>query len=108
MVDAAMLRLHKDEHNQTVMMLFALFTQQEVVSAFGVNQSNVQQSNVHQLDSADNTPRTGCPRVIILRQDRQIRLPHLSSYFTTAMETAATIAGRGNQCVSGQTVRNRL
>jgi hypothetical protein len=24
------------------------------------------------------------------------------------METAATIAGRGNQCVSGQTVRNRL
>jgi hypothetical protein len=58
MVDAAMLHLHKDEHNQAVTMLFAGCTQQEVVSALGVNQSNVRQLNVHlyQMDSADYTP----------------------------------------------------
>jgi hypothetical protein len=108
MVDAAMLRPHKDEHNQDVTMLFARCTQQEVVSAFRANQSNVRQLNVrlHQLDSADYTPRNGCPRVTILRQDRQIRLPHLHSHYTTAVETAATIAGLGNQCISAQTVRN--
>jgi hypothetical protein len=38
MVDAAMLRPHKYEHNQAVTMLFARCTQQEVVFAFGVNQ----------------------------------------------------------------------
>jgi hypothetical protein len=68
----------------------------------------VRQLNVrlHQLDSADYTPRTGCPRVTIPRQDRQIRLPHLRSHFTTALETAATIAGRGNRCRSSQTAKN--
>jgi hypothetical protein len=47
---------------------------------------NMQQLNVrlHQLDCADYTPRTGCPRVTIPRQDSQIRLPHLRSHFTTA------------------------
>jgi hypothetical protein len=66
----------------------------------------VRQLNVrlHQLDSADYTPRNGCPRVTIPRQDRQIRLPHLRSHFTTAVETDATIGGR----ISAQTVRNRL
>jgi hypothetical protein len=75
----------------------------------GVNQSNVRQLNVHlyQMDSADYTPWTSFPRVSIPRQDRQIRLPHLL-HFTSAVATAATIAGRGNQCVSAQTVRNRL
>jgi hypothetical protein len=91
MVDAAMLRPYKDKHNQAVTMLFAGCTQQEVVSAFGVHQSNVR---LHQLDIADYTPRTGCPRVTIPRQDHQIRLPHLHSHFTTAVETAPTIAGR--------------
>jgi hypothetical protein len=43
MLDAAMLRLQKDGHNQAVTMLFAGCAQQEVVSAFGVNQSNVWQ-----------------------------------------------------------------
>jgi hypothetical protein len=43
MVDAAMSRPHKYEHNQAVPMLFAGYTQQEVVSAFGANQSNVRQ-----------------------------------------------------------------
>jgi hypothetical protein len=110
MVDAAMLRPYKDKHNQAVTMLFARCTQQEVVSAFGVNQINVRQLHVriHQLDSADYTPRTGCPLFIIPGQDRQIRLPHLRSHFTTVVETAATIAGQGNPCVSAQTVRNRL
>jgi K+-transporting ATPase c subunit len=53
MVDATMLRLHKVEHNQAVTMLFARCTQQEVVSVFGVNQSNVRQLNVRlqQLNS---------------------------------------------------------
>jgi hypothetical protein len=37
MVDAAMLRPHKDEHNQVVTMLFAGCTQQEIISAFGAN-----------------------------------------------------------------------
>jgi hypothetical protein len=41
MVDAAMLRLHKDEPKQAVTMLFAGCTQQEVVSALRVNQINV-------------------------------------------------------------------
>jgi hypothetical protein len=105
-----MLRPHKDEHNQAVTMLFTGCTQQEVVSAFGVNQINVRQLHVrlHQLDSADYTPRTGCPWVTIPRQDHQICLPHLRSHFTTVVETAATIAGQGNSCVSAQTVRNRL
>jgi hypothetical protein len=82
---------------------FAECTQQEAVSAFGVNQSNVQQLNMrlHQLDSADYTPGTGCQRVIIPRQDPQI-------HFKTVEETASTIAGQGNQCASVQTVRNRL
>jgi hypothetical protein len=86
MVDAAMLRSHKDEHNQAVTMLFAGCMQQEVVSAFGANQSNVRQLNVrlYQLDSADYTPRSGGPRVTIPNQDRQIHLPHLRSHFTTA------------------------
>jgi hypothetical protein len=63
---------------------------------------------LHHLDSADYTPRTGCPRVTIPRQDRQIRLPHLRSHFTTSLKTAATIARRGSQCISVQTGRNRL
>jgi hypothetical protein len=81
MVDAATLCPHKDEHNQAVTMLFTGCTQQEVVSAFGVNQINVRQLHVslHQLDSTDYTPRTGCPWVTIPRQGRQIRLPHLHS-----------------------------
>jgi hypothetical protein len=61
----------------------------------------------HPLDSLDYTPRTGFLRCTMSRQDRQIRLPHLRSHFTTAVESAATIAGRGNQCISAQTVRNR-
>jgi hypothetical protein len=67
-----MLHPHKDEHNQAVTMLFAGYTQQEVVSAFGVNQINVRQLHLrlHQQDSADYTPRTGCPRIIIPGQDR--------------------------------------
>jgi hypothetical protein len=67
MVDAAMLCPHKEEHNQAVMMLFAGCTQQEVVSAFGINQINVRQLHVrlHQLESADYTPIAGCPRVTI-------------------------------------------
>jgi hypothetical protein len=102
MVDAAMLRAQKDEHNQVVTVLFDGCTQQEVVSAFEVNQINVRQLHVrlYQLDSADYTARTGCPRVTILGQDRQIRLPHLRSHFTTVVETATTIAGEGKQCVS--------
>jgi hypothetical protein len=80
-------------------MLFAGCTQQEVVNECAA---------VKRKDSTDYTPRTGCPRVTIPRQDPQIRLPHLLSYFRTAVKTAATIAGRGNQCVSAQTVRNRL
>jgi hypothetical protein len=71
MVDAAMLHLHKDEHNQAVTMLFAGCTQHEVVSAFEVNQINVRQLHVrlHQLDSADYTPRTGYLQVTIPGQD---------------------------------------
>jgi hypothetical protein len=105
-----MLRPHKDEQNEAVTMLFAGCTQQEVVSALGVNQINVRQLHVrlHQLDSTDYTSRTGCKRVTILGQDRQIRLPHLRSHFTTVVETATTNAGQGNQCVSAQTVRNVL
>jgi hypothetical protein len=74
------------------------------------SKSNVRQLNVrlHQLDSADSTPRTGCTRFTIPRQDCQIRLPHLRSHFTTAVETAAKINGRGNQCIGAQTVCNRL
>jgi hypothetical protein len=110
MVGAAMLRPHKDEHNLAVTMLFTGCAQQEVVSAFGINQINVRKLHVrlHKLDSADYTPRTGCPQVTILRQDRQICLPHLHSHFTTVVETAATIVGQGNPCASAQTVRNRL
>jgi hypothetical protein len=110
MVDAAMLHPHKDEHNQAVTMLFAGCTKQEVVSAFRVNHINMPQLHVclHQLDSDEYTPRTGCLRVIILGQDSQIRLPHLCSHFTTVFQTAATIAGQGNQCASIQIVRNRL
>jgi hypothetical protein len=81
MVDAAISHPHEHEHNQAVTMLFAGYTQQEALYAFGVNQSNVRQLNVrlHQLDRADYTPRTGCLQVTIPRQDRQIRLPHLHS-----------------------------
>jgi hypothetical protein len=43
MIDAARLHLHKDEHSQAVTMLFAGRTRQEVVSAFKVNEMNVQQ-----------------------------------------------------------------
>jgi hypothetical protein len=46
MVVAARLHPHKDEHNQAVTMFFAGCTQQEVVSAFGVDQINVQQLHV--------------------------------------------------------------
>jgi hypothetical protein len=46
MVDAAMLRPHKDEHNQAVTMLFAGCTQQKVVFAFGVNEINMRQLHV--------------------------------------------------------------
>jgi hypothetical protein len=90
MVDAAMQRPHKDERNKAVTMLFSGCTLQEVVSAFRANESNVRQLNVrlHLLDSADYTSRTGCPQVTILRQDRQICLPHLRSHFTTAVEIA--------------------
>jgi hypothetical protein len=63
---------------------------------------------LHQLDSADYTPTTGCPWVTVSRKDSQIRFPHLRSHFTTAVETAATIAGQGNRSISPQTVRNRL
>jgi hypothetical protein len=110
MFDAAMLRLHKDKHIQAVTMLFAGCTQQECAYTFGENISTVQQLNMrlHHLDSADYTPGTGCPQVTIPRQGCQIRLPHMCSYFTTAVQTAATITGRGNRCVSVQNVRNRL
>jgi hypothetical protein len=79
-------------------------------SCIWVNQINVRQLHVclHQLDTADYTPWTGCPRVTIPVQDRQIRLPHLRSHFTTVVETAATFVGQGNPCVSTKTVRNRL
>jgi hypothetical protein len=91
-------------------MLFAGCTQQEVVSALRVNQINVWQLHVrlHQLDNVYYTLRTGCPRVTIPGQDHQIRLPYQRSHFTTVVETAATITGQGNPCVSAQTVRNRL
>jgi hypothetical protein len=92
-----MLCPHKDEHNYSLTMLIAGCTQQDVVSAFGANQSNVRQLNMrlHQLNSAVYTPRTRCPRVTIPRQDRQIRLLHLCSHFTTAVK---------NQGFTAQTV----
>lgn len=110
MVNAATPRLNKDERNQAVTILLTGDTQKEVATAFGVHQSTVERLNVclHQLGSTDDRPRTGRPRVTTPWQDRQIRLHHLGNRFRNAVETAATIAGRGNQRISTQPVRNRL
>lgn len=110
MFNAATPRLNKDECNQAVAMLLAGATQQEVVTAFGVHQSTVQRLNLrlHHLGSTDDRPRTGCPRVTTPRQNHHVRLQHLRNRFRNAVESAATFAGRGNQRISAQTVRNRL
>ena len=92
-------RLNKDERNRAVSMLLAGATQQEVATAFWVHQSIVQRlkGRLHQFENTDDRPRTGHPQVTTPRQDGQIRLEHLRNSFKTAVETVATIVGRGNQ-----------
>ena len=53
-------------------------------------------------------PRSGHPCVTASGSDRYIRKTYLRNRFHTATSTAANTHGTHNNCISAQTVRNRL
>ena len=66
--------------------------QQEVATALGVHQTTVRrlQGRLVQFGNTNDRPRSGRPRVTTTRQDRLMRLTHLSNRTRTAVETAIT------------------
>lgn len=70
MLNAAMLRFNKYERKKAFPVLLARVTQQKVATVFGVQQSTVQRINVrlHQLGSADYSPKSGRPQITINSQ----------------------------------------
>jgi hypothetical protein len=101
MVDTAMLRPHKDDYNQAITTLFAGCARQEVVSAFGVN---VEMCGSSTCISTSWVARITHPEMAV----RGLPSPDMKARFalhtTTDVESAATISGRENQCISSKNV----
>lgn len=65
MLNAAMLRFNKYERKKAFPVLLARVTQQKVATVFGVQRINVR---LHQLGSADYSPKSGRPQITINSQ----------------------------------------
>lgn len=91
-------------------MLLAGVTQQKVATVFGVHQPTVQRikASLHQLGSADDSPRSGRPQITINFQiGPSYPLLAPAQLIQKCCKTASTIAGQRNQLMSATTARNK-
>ena len=84
--------------------------QQQVANHFGVNVSTIERlvRRLRETGHLADRPRSGRPRVTSRRQDRAIRLAHLTNRHLTATETALNTVGTHNRQISSKTVGSRL
>ena len=101
-------RLNEAQRNQTVGMIRAGVSQNEISRRFGVHRNMISAlwRRYQQSGNTRDRRRSGRPRVTSLRQDTYIRVTHLHNRLQTAALTARSIPGLRN--ISPRTVRNRL
>ena len=100
-----MVRLTDVQRGRATALLMQGQRQQQVANHFGVNVSTIERlvRRLRETGHLADRPRSGRPRVTSRRQDRTIRLAHL-----TATETALNTVSMHNRQISPKTVGSRL
>ena len=105
-----MVCLTPNQRNAAERMLLRGSTHSVIARNFLLSRSTIFRLNqlLRETGTANDRPRSGCPRVTSRRQDRFIRFTHLRNRFRIAVETAKTTPRTHNNRISSATVKNCL